>query len=445
MRKHPRLVLLLIALLAMWSFWINLPTATAWNFNVLGKNIKIPLNRDIKIPFANKSLTHNYDIKTGLDIQGGSHLIFEADMNGIKDSDRLTALEAAKTNILGRVDSLGVGEPVVQTSQSGQTYRILVELPGVKNTQEAINLIGQTAQLDFRVPNPATESGELFLETGLTGKNLSSATPSIDPNSGANTVQIVFDDEGRDLFGKLTTEYVGRQIYIFLDDKPLSAPVVNQPITGGNAIITGGNPGFTAEETKQLSIALNAGALPVPVKLVQQQTVGATLGSESINASIKAGLIGLFTVAVFMLVYYGRLGIVALLGLVIYALLSFTVYKLLGITLSLPGITGFLLSVGMAVDANILIFERYKEEIRLKRSPQLAMEQAFGRAWDSIRDANVCTLATSFILYSTTNSVVRGFAVTLSLGIFISLFTGIVVSRTLLRSVMPRPRRIKIK
>ncbi len=390
-------------------------------------------------------IDHNFDIKTGLDIQGGSHLVFEADMATIPSSDRLTALEAARTNILGRVDSLGVSEPVVQTSQAGEIYRIIVELPGVRDVESAVGLIGQTAQLDFRVPNPATDSAELFVSTGLTGKNLNKATPSIDPNSGANVVEISFDDEGRQLFARLTTEYVGNQIYIFLDEEPLSAPFVNEPITGGTAIITGGSPGFTPEATKQLSIALNAGALPVPVHLVQQQTVGATLGSESVQASIKAGVVGLVTVVAFMVIYYGKLGMVAVVGLMVYSLLSIMIYKLLGVTLTLPGIAGFLLSVGMAVDANILIFERYTEELRLKRNPKMAMEQAFGRAWDSIRDANVCTLVTSFILYSTTTSMVRGFAVTLSIGILISLFTGIVVSRTLIRSFAPRVRAIKLK
>lgn len=441
MRRHPRLVLFMIVILSLWAFWIGLPRDGGFGVKLWGREFNVNLSRQIPIPFTGRNIDHNFDIKTGLDIQGGSHLVFEADMSTILEGDRLTALEAAKTNILARVDSLGVSEPVIQTSQSGDVYRIIVELPGIKNIQEAVALIGQTAQLDFKVPNPATESAELFVSTGLTGKNLNRATPSIDPNTGANVVELSFDDEGRKLFAQTTTEYVGRQIYIFLDEYQLSAPFVNEPITGGTAIITGS---FTPEATKQLSIALNAGALPIPIHLVQQQTVGATLGSESVQASIKAGVVGLIAVVIFMVVYYGKLGWVAVGGLVVYSLLSIMVYKIVGITLSLPGIAGFLLSVGMAVDANILIFERYNEELRLKRTPKLAMEQAFGRAWDSIRDANVCTIVTSFILYSTTTSVVRGFAVTLAIGILLSLFTGIVVSRTLIRSFAPNARRIKL-
>jgi preprotein translocase subunit SecD len=224
---------------------------------------------------------------------------------------------------------------------------------------------------------------------------------------------------------------------IFLDDIPVTAPIVNEAITSGDAVISGK---FTATTAKNLAIQLNAGALPVPISIVEQRTVGATLGEDSVNKSVRAGLIGLFIVSFFMIAYYGKLGLLADIALLIYGLITLALYKLIPITLTLPGIAGFILSIGMAVDANILIFTRMKEELREGRPLSQAMELGFGKAWDSIKDANICTIITALVLLNPFNlswlvtwGMVKGFALTLLMGVLISLFTGIVVTRTLVR------------
>jgi preprotein translocase subunit SecD len=254
--------------------------------------------------------------------------------------------------------------------------------------------------------------------------------------SGKPVVQLQFTTDGATKFEKITGDNVGKPVAIILDNQIIEAPVVQEKISGGQAVISGN---FTTDSAKQLAIELNAGALPVPVKLIEEQTVGATLGAESVTKSIQAGLVGLSMVLLFMILSYGWLGVVADVALIIFGIITLALYKLIPVTLTLPGIAGFLLSVGMAVDSNILIFERFKEE-KLKRPFADAMEMAFGRAWTSIRDANVATLVTAFVLanpfdwtFLQTSGPVRGFAITLALGIIISLFTGIVVSRNLLR------------
>jgi preprotein translocase subunit SecD len=316
-----------------------------------------------------------------------------------------------------------------------------VELAGIKDINQAIDLIGQTAQLDFReLPKDATQAATYldFKPTGLTGKDLSKSEVKFDQNTGQPTVGLTFSAEGAKKFTEITGRNVGKPVAIFLDQLRVTAPTVQEQITTGDAIISGQ---FTLDEAKKMSIQLNAGALPVPIKLIEQRNIGATLGSESVQKSTQAGLIGLLMVIVFMAAYYGRLGILADIALLIYGLLTLALYKLFPVTLTLPGIAGFILSVGMAVDANILIFERMKEEIRAGKSRVVAMELGFGRAWDSIRDANICTLITCFVLFNPFNwpflnvsGMVRGFALTLGLGVALSLFTGIVVTRTLIRT-----------
>ncbi|MDO8551248.1 MAG: protein translocase subunit SecD [bacterium] len=376
------------------------------------------------------------DLKQGLDLAGGTHLVFQADMTGIDQKDRDTALEAAKNNIERRVNFFGVAEPTVQTSKNNDDYRLIVELPGIKDVNQAVDLIGQTAQLSFR-EQEGTESAE-FKPTGLTGKELKKSQVQFDQNTGQPVVGLEFNNEGKEKFSEITTRSVGKVLAIYLDEQPISTPRVDEPITTGDAIIRGS---FTIDEAKKLSVLLNAGALPVPIKVIEQRNVGATLGQESVQKSIRAGIVGLLMVAGFMWAYYGKLGLLADLALLVYGLITLALYKLIPVTLTLPGVAGFLLSVGMAVDANILIFERMKEELRMGRPWAQAMELGFGRAWDSIRDANICTLITSFILFNPLNwnflnasGLVRGFALTLALGILISLFTGIVVTRTLLRT-----------
>ena len=263
------------------------------------------------------------------------------------------------------------------------------------------------------------------------------ASVEFDQQSGQPVVSLVFTDEGREKFAEITKRNVGQRVGIYLDGAPLTVPVVKVPITDGRAIISGS---MEVKEAKQLAISLNAGALPVGLTVVKETNIGATLGKESITASVRAGLAGLLAVAVFMIIVYRKLGILADMALIIYGLITLAIYKLFPIALTLPGIAGFLLSIGMATDANILIFERLKEELARGLPLRAAVELGFGRAWDSIKDANVTTLLVAFILYNpfewqflNTSGMVRGFALTLTIGILISLFTGIIVSRTFIR------------
>lgn len=444
MNSNPRLLAILIFIITVVSAWIALPTNAPLNIPAL--NIDTNISRPwIPIPPIDRKLGWDVELQTGLDIQGGSQLVFDADMQDIEPGNEESALEATKVNIERRINLFGVSEPTVQTAQSGDQHRIIVELPGIEDATQALQLIGQTAQLDFREPNEGTDSALAFVQTELTGKNLKKSQVEFDPNTGEPVVRIQFDEQGAKLFADLTTKLASspiNQLAIFLDDQPLSFPSVNEPIITGDAVISGQ---FTPEDAKNLAVQLNAGALPVPIKLVQQQNIGATLGQTSVTQSVQAGLIGLALVMIFMAVYYGKLGLISDISLIIYGIITLALYKLTGITLTLPGIAGFILSVGMAVDANILIFERYKEEIRAGVAKHFAIEQAFGRAWDSIRDANICTIITCFVLYYLTSGAVRGFAVTLGLGIAISLFTGVVVTRTLIRLAFKRPRKAKLK
>lgn len=388
-----------------------------------------------KIPYLDKS----WEFKQGLDIAGGVHLVLQADMSQVTEEARGEALTGAAEVVRRRVDLFGVSEAVVQTAKFKDQYRLIVELSGVQGVSEAIAMLGQTASLSFR-------EGEDFKPTALTGKDLRRATIQFDRNTGKPIVGLEFNEAGKKLFADLTRANVGKRLAIFLDELPVTIPVVQQEISDGNAVITGD---FSVEEAKKLAVQLNAGALPVPIRVVEQRTVGATLGQESVRQSVEAGLVGVGVVAGFMMAYYGGLGVIAVVALAIYALLTGAVYKLIPVTLSLPGLAGLMLSVGMAVDSNILIFERFKEERRSGLSWPVAMERAFGRAFDAIKDANIATVMIALILLNPldwqwlpTSGLVRGFAVTLILGIGMSLFTGIVVSRTLLR-LFYQPRRAK--
>lgn len=443
MFKNPRQVFFLLFLLTILLVIVDLPENYRLKFTVLGRTIDRVINPPtIRFLGWVKPLTTSL----GLDLAGGSHVVLEADMKDIKPVDRAEAIESAKEVIDRRVNFFGVSEPVVQTAVSQDSYRIIVELPGVNDVSQAIALIGQTALLDFReFTNPAEATAGAFTiptldntrSVGLTGRDLSRAALSFSQQTGSPEVAIEFTSNGAKKFGDATTRLVGKQLAIFLDEVPLTAPTVQSAITDGRAVITGN---FTRDTAKTLALQLNAGALPVPVKPIEQRTVEATLGAESVAKSILAGSIGLGFVALFMILQYGRLGCIADAALVLYGLLSFALFRILGITLTLPGIAGFLLSIGMAVDSNILIFERYKEELRAGKPWGIAIEQAFGKAWDSIRDANFTTIITSLILYNPGNwsslpssGLVRGFAATLLIGVLVSLFTGIVATRTYVR------------
>lgn len=431
--QKPHKVFIFICAITLISLYIVLPSKI-FGLSLPRLNFKI----------GSLDLSKEIELKQGLDIKGGLQVTLAADMKDIPGEDRLTALESAKNVIGRRIDLFGVSESSIKTAVSGNDYRVILELPGVTDPQQALDLIGQTAQMEFALPvftpgKTATEEASLtgFTPTDLTGADLAKAQVTFETEDRQPAVSLTFKDSGKTKFAKLTKENLDKPIAILLDGYPITMPTVQVEITDGNAQITGN---FTTEEAKALAVQLNAGALPVPVSILSQKNIPATLGAESIQKSIIAGVIGLATVIIFMIGNYGWMGLIASIGLVLYGLYTLALYKIIPVTLSLPGIAGFLLSVGMAVDSNILIFERYKEEIRAGRSWKVALELAFGRAWDSIKDANTATIITGFILFNpldwnflNTSGSVRGFALTLILGIFISLFTGIVVTRNLLR------------
>lgn len=442
-----RFSILLIFFLSVVALVVDLPTGIPLRFS-LGP---LKVNREISsphiyLPFLGidqKIFTH-----LGLDLLGGTQLVLEADMKDIPTAERLTALESVREIVDLRVNFFGVAEPIVQSAVVGESYRVIVELPGVKDINQAVATLGQTAQLEFREFRPEATASATYATlantkpVNINGKDLKKAEVTFDPNTGEPVVAFELTDEGGKKFAEVSTRLVGERLAIFLDNLPVSAPVVKTAITEGKGTITGN---FTREEAKRLVLQLSAGALPTPVHIAEQRNVGATLGQVSVAKSIRAGVVGLVLVALFMAVYYGKMGLIADMALLIYGLLTFALFRLIPVTLTLPGITGFILSIGMAVDSNILIFERMKEELRKGKPWQIAMELGFGRAWNSIRDANFTTLITAFILYNPLNwsfipasGVVRGFALTLALGVLTSLFTGIVVSRNLMR-VLYRP------
>ena len=406
------------------------------------------------VPGSNGSRIVSFTFKRGLDIRGGMQIVLDADMNSIAEEDRLEALESVKEVLTRRVDLYGIAEPVVQTAVGGGNYRVSVELPGVTDPDQALALVGQTAKLDFQLLSllPPQEDGQQLSQltpTGLDGSMLERSAVQFDPTTGKPVVGLTFTAEGGELFGKITEENSGELLAVILDEAILMTPRINEPIYGGQAVIQGD---YTLDQVKQLSIQLNAGALPVPIQVLEQRTIGASLGSESVQQSLFAGLVGLTAVIIFMTVLYGVSGVLASFALAIYALLTIAVYKTLGITVTVPGIAGLLLSIGMAVDANILIFERMKEEQRLGKPFQTAMELGFGRAWDSIKDANIATIITALVLinplnftFLNTSGLVRGFGITLLIGVLLGLFTGVIVTRTLLRLFLQDTQAQKVQ
>jgi preprotein translocase subunit SecD len=440
----------IVSVLLAGLIFINLPSAIPIKITFGSVRIDRVLEPklDVQLPFGGPRVTREFTTKLGLDLQGGSHFVFEADTSKLKEEDVQDALEATRNIIERRVNQFGVSEPVIQTVRSGVVGRISVDLPGISQPQEAVSLIGQTAKLTFKeegaldpsVPESIATLSAIFKltkETGLTGSDVRKAQLGFSQQNGEPVIEVAFNDKGKAKFAEITKRNVGKQIGIFLDNSPLMAPVVQTEIIDGNAIITGG---FTVEDAKRYAIAINSGALPLSVKLVEQRTVGPSLGAQEVNQSIFAGAIGLVMVVIFMVVYYGRLGVVAVIGLVLYGLISHALFRLIPVVLTLPGIAGFILSIGMAVDANILIFERIKEELRAGKPQDVAIRLGFGHAMDAIKDANITTLLVAFILFNPLNwsflpqfGLVRGFALTLAIGVVTSLFTGIVVTRRLLK------------
>ncbi|MFA5061921.1 MAG: protein translocase subunit SecD [Patescibacteria group bacterium] len=541
-----------IFILVVVCLLIVLPTYANKGLNWINKNANLGL------PTLSEK-----GFNLGLDLQGGAHLIYQADTSILPaGQDKTAAVEGVRDVIERRVrGGLGVSEPLVQTTKVGNDFRIIVDLPGVTDVNQAIKMIGETPILEFKEqsnepqrkltvaeqkqltdynaaaqkkaqqalndlnkglsftdavtkysedvtttlerggeglissqtlpelytwadthkngeisktiiktadglnivklisPTTTIENGtstkvfdiaRVFIRTktesdivppsdqwkgtGLSGKQLSKAAVVQDPNTSQVQVSLQFNSEGTKLFADITKKNVGKPVAIFLDGEPISTPVVNEPILNGNAVISGN---FTLQDAKLLAQRLNSGALPVPVQLISQETVDATLGVSSLNKSFYAGIIGLIAVLMFMVIYYRFPGVLAALALGVYALLSLAIFKLIGVTLTLSGIAGFILSIGMAVDANVLIFERLKEELRMGKSLRPAMEEAFIRAWPSIRDSNITTLLSCVFLIWMGTGFVQGFAVVLAIGILASMFSAITVTRTLMRFVAP--------
>jgi preprotein translocase subunit SecD len=385
---------------------------------------------------------HRQGARLGLDLQGGTQLTLQADMSKVPAEQRAEALKGAVNIIERRVNAYGVAEPHIQ--ERG-TDRIIVQLPGVRDIEEAKKLIGQTAQLQFREQGPdgqwknatGTIDGQ---EVELTGKYLVPGRQQVtfQGQSGFPEVAFEFNGEGASLFEQITSRLIGRPLGIFLDGELVSDPIV-QAVLSSNGVITG----LSLPQAKLLALQLNAGALPVPVSIEEERTVDATLGSDSVRKSIIAGEIAFLVVVLFMLLYYRLPGVAAAAALLVYALLSLAVFKLIPVTLTLAGIAGFILSVGMAVDANILIFERMKEELRSGKTLAAAVRSGEDRAWPSIRDSNSSTLITCAVLYFFGQqfgaTIIMGFALVLAIGVVVSLFSAIFVTRTFLELLLSQP------
>src|SRR3989338_6378554 len=375
MLKNPRRVLFFIILLTLLTLIIDLP-----RLKVKGKTFSHPT-------INTKIIKRDLEPRLGLDLSCGVQVVMSLDMSKLEQNDKDSAAESAKNIIENRINSLGVSEPVIQTAKTKDQYRLVIELAGISDIDQAISTIKKTAHLEFKT-------------------------------------------DGAKKFEEITKNNLEKPVAIFLDNELISAPTVQAVIADGNAQITGQ---FTSSQAKQLAIALNAGALPVPLKIESQTRIGPTIGTDSIQKSLLATAVGLASVAIFMIFYYRILGMFAVLALVIYSLIVFAIFKLIPVTLTLAGIAGFVLSIGMAVDANILIFERIKEEVRWGKPKLESLFAGFDRAWSSIRDSNISSLITCAILFNFGTGQIRGFALTLAIGILLSMFSAITVTRTFLR------------
>jgi len=403
-----------------------------------------------------------FPFRLGLDLSGGTHLVYKADVSKLDSASIADSMAALRDNVERRVNIFGVSEPLVQTQQnatlssSEAAYKLVVELPGVTNVDDAVKAIGATPSLEFRLitakdaadfqESAATDTDtpqavkelayiELFTTTGLTGAAVSKATLQFNSTTNEPVVGLTFNPEGKALFSKITKEHKGDSLGIFLDGVPISVPVIREEIPNGQAEISGG---FQLPEAQELVRNLNFGALPIPISLISTQTIGPTLGQEAVRGGILSGIISYLIIALFLLVWYRLPGLVAALALAIYAALMLALFKLIPVTLTAAGIAGFIITVGMAVDANILIFERMKEELARGRGIWDAMHEGFARAWPSIRDSNISSIITGIILYKFgSTSVITGFALVFVIGVLVSMFTAITVSRLFLYAVAP--------
>lgn len=398
------------------------------------------------------SFLQNHQFRLGLDLSGGSHLIYKADVSGVEGGQVDDSMDALRDVIERRVNLFGVSEPVVQVQGgsliSGSEHKLIIDLPGETDLEKATAMIGQTPLLEFKVENPkpkqkvtvddkgvanvVIDQNTLFTTTDLTGRYLKRATLEFNPNTREPTVSLQFDEVGTGLFAKITQENIGKPVAIFLDGSPISTPTVRDAILDGKAVISGS---FTPAEAKQLVGRLNSGALPVPITLLSKQTIGASLGDSAANAGIKAGIIGFMFVALFMILWYRLPGLVAVVSLSIFILIVLALFKLIPVTITAAGIAGFIISMGLAVDANVLIFERIKEELRGDKSVQNAVQNGFDRAWFSIRDSNTSSIITAIILFWFGTTLIKGFALTLGIGVLVSMFSAITVTKIFLSTL----------
>jgi preprotein translocase subunit SecD len=401
--------------------------------------------------FKDRGFVSKFPFKLGLDLSGGTHLVYQADTSKLASGEVDGAMDSLKAVIEARINSFGVAEPIIQTEKStsnGQVlHKLVVELPGVTDVNKAVELIGKTPILEFKVERSvgastvamdATTHAKAdvsalptqYETTALTGRFLEKAQLQFDQNTHQPLVGLTFNEEGKKMFADLTAANVGKTIAIFLDGRAISTPVVREPIRDGKAVISGR---FTPTEAKTLAQDLRYGALPVPIDLVGTQAIGASLGINALHASVNAGIWGFLIVALFLIIWYRLPGILAVLSLGMYTVITLTLFKLFGIVLTSAGLAGFIISLGMAVDGNILIFERMKEEFQKGYSLEDGIKEGFARAWLSIRDSNTSSIITGLILFFTaTSPLIKGFALVFILGVVVSMFTSITVSRTLL-------------
>ncbi|HEY4715119.1 MAG TPA: protein translocase subunit SecD [Candidatus Paceibacterota bacterium] len=386
-----------------------------------------PTLENIK-PIPAPAAFKNFPFKLGLDLSGGTHLIYKADLSAVKSSDVADSMASLRDIIERRVNLFGVSEPIVQTEEASlsasREQRLIVDLPGVTDIDRAVAMIGQTPLLEFK-----TEGENDYVATSLTGRYLERAILEFDQNTREPIVSLQFNSEGTDLFSKITKENVGKTVAIYLDGSPISTPVVREEISGGRAQISGS---FTPVEAKTLVGRLNSGALPVPITLISTQTIGPSLGATTIDAGIKAALIGLLFVAIFLILWYRLPGLIAIIALSLYVSIMLALFKLIPVTLTAASIAGFIISIGLAVDANVLIFERLKEEMKLGKSINESMRNGFSRAWFSIRDSNTSSIITAIILFWFGTSLIKGFALVLGLGVLTSMLSAIIISRIFL-------------
>ncbi len=395
--------------------------------------------------FQIKNFKPSWTYAEGLDLAGGTRLIYDAKTESLDNNAASQAMTSLKLIIENRVNGLGVTEPLIITGRSGDKRRLTVELPGIDDLELAKNLIGQTAKLQFATNFSLDEQGNIVIaenELVLSGQDLARADVTFDQQSQSPYPQIRLrlSDGGAAKFTAATAANIGKPIFILLDNSILSAPTVQSKITGNEAVITGS---FTIPEAKQLVNLLNGGALPVGIELVEQAKIGASLGQDALHKSLRAGLIGYLAISILLIWRYRQEGVVAIFSLGLYTLITLAIFKLIPITLTLASISGLILSIGMAVDANILIYERMREERRNGLKGQALIDQSFKRAWSSIRDSNVTSLISAAILLTFGSTLIKGFALTLGIGIVVSMFTAITVTRTILSLTQIQQKRAR--